>query len=317
MAPTGNKPKHAGKAIVAGGVSGAIEICCTYPLEFTKTVSQLDKSSSGGAMAVVRNTMRTAGPLGFYRGLSSMVYFATPKAAIRFSAFEQASGALTGKDGKPMFGSATSFVAGLVAGTAEALVVTTPQETIKIKLIDDAFKREVPRFNGFFHGVTTIVREEGFAGVYAGVAPTVLKVATAQATRFGVFHYIPAEYRKGALGAAASGAFAGGVSVLLFQGIDVIKSRMQGIEGSKYTSSLHCLSELVKNEGILALYKGVGPRISRVCCEVAITMSLYGEVVKLLNKYWITDDMKPNPGIIHSSSVTTELPRKPSAPTAK
>ena len=103
MAPTGNKPKHAGKAIVAGGVSGAIEICCTYPLEFTKTVSQLDKSSSGGAMAVVRNTMRTAGPLGFYRGLSSMVYFATPKAAIRFSAFEQASGALTGKDGKPMF----------------------------------------------------------------------------------------------------------------------------------------------------------------------------------------------------------------------
>ena len=35
--------------------------------------------------------------------------------------------------------------------------------TIKIKLIDDAFKREVPRFNGFFHGVTTIVKEIGRA----------------------------------------------------------------------------------------------------------------------------------------------------------
>jgi len=319
MAPTGNKPKHAGKAIVAGGVSGAIEICCTYPLEFTKTVSQLDKGG-GGAMGVIRNTLKTSGPLGFYRGLSSMVYFATPKAAIRFSAFEQASGALVGSDGKPMFGSMTSFVAGLIAGTMEAIVVTTPQETIKIKLIDDAFKREVPRFNGFFHGVSSIIREEGFAGVYQGVAPTIIKVATAQGTRFGVFHYIPPEYRKSAIGAAASGAFAGGVSVLLFQGIDVIKSRMQGLEGSKYTSSMHCLTDLVKNEGVLALYKGVGPRLSRVCCEVAITMSLYGEVVKLLNKYWITEDQKAAgsaPGrsrsigstqhVLRSSSVATEI----------
>ena len=30
--------------------------------------------------------------------------------------------------------SATSFVAGLIAGTLEAIVVTTPQETIKIKV---------------------------------------------------------------------------------------------------------------------------------------------------------------------------------------
>jgi len=316
MAPTGNKPKHAGKAIVAGGVSGAIEICCTYPLEFTKTVSQLDKGA-GGAMGVVRNTLRTSGPIGFYRGLSSMVYFATPKAAIRFSAFEQASGALVGGDGKPMFGSATAFVAGLIAGTAEAIVVTTPQETIKIKLIDDAFTREVPRFNGFFHGVSTIIKEEGLAGIYAGVAPTVLKVATAQGTRFGVFHYIPPEYRKTAVGTAASGAFAGGVSVLLFQFIDVIKSRMQGIDGHKYSSSIHCLTELVKNEGILALYKGVGPRISRVCCEVAITMSLYGEVVKLLNKYWITADQDEyKQQVLRSSSVAVPVHRSSSGPGA-
>ena len=67
MAPVGGKPKHPGKAIIAGGVSGAIEICCTYPLEFTKTVSQLDKGS-GGAWGVVKNTMKTEGPLGFYRG---------------------------------------------------------------------------------------------------------------------------------------------------------------------------------------------------------------------------------------------------------
>lgn len=242
-------------------------------------------------MAVVRNTMANEGPLGFYRGLSSMVYFATPKAAIRFGAFEAANNALKDGDGKPMFGSATAFVAGLIAGTCEAIVVTTPQETIKIKLIDDAFKAETPRFQGFFHGVSTIVKESGFSGIYAGLAPTILKVATAQGTRFGVFNFIPGEYRTGPFGSAVSGAFAGGVSVILFQFIDVIKSRMQGLEAHKYRSSMHCLTELIKNEGVMALYKGVGPRLSRVCAEVAITMTLYGEVVKLLNKYWITPDM--------------------------
>ena len=56
---------------------------------------------------------------------------------------------------------------------------------------------------------------------------------------------------------------------------------------------MHCLTETIKNEGVLALYKGVGPRMARVCAEVAITMTLYGEVVKLLNKYWITPDQLP------------------------
>ena len=55
--------------------------------------------------------------------------------------------------------------------------------------------------------------------------------------------------------AAASGAFAGGVSVLLFQGIDVIKSRMQGLDAGKYRSTMHCFTDILKNEGPLAFYK--------------------------------------------------------------
>lgn len=291
MAPV-NKPKDPVKAVVAGGLSGAIEICCTYPIEFTKTVQQLS-TDRPSAFKVVKDTLRTRGPFGLYKGLDSMVYFATPKAAIRFSAFEGASNAMRGKDGTPMFGKATSFVAGLCAGAIEAICVSTPQETIKIRLIDDQFKvGSTPRFNGFFHGVKTIVSEEGFGGIYHGLSPTILKVATAQATRFGVFNCIPAEYRKTPAGSAASGAFAGGVSVLAFQGIDVIKSRMQGLDAYKYSSSLDCLRTLIREEGVMALYKGVGPRLSRVCCEVAITMTLYGEVVKLLDSLWSTEEKR-------------------------
>lgn len=215
-----------------------------------------------------------------------MVYFAAPKAAIRFAAFETCSGLLTGPNGEDKFGlgKAKGFVAGLGAGTMEAIFVTTPQETIKVRLINDAFRTDgPPRYNSFYHGVRTIVAEHGLSGIYKGVVPTMVKVSTAQATRFGIFSAIPADQRNTPLKAAGSGAFAGGVSVLLFQGIDVVKSRMQGLDAHKYRSTVHCVKEILANEGPMAFYKGVGPRLTRVCLEVGITMSLYGEIVKALD----------------------------------
>lgn len=110
-----------------------------------------------------------------------MVYFAAPKAAIRFSGFEACSGLLTDKDGNDKYnlGSAKGFIAGLGAGTLEAIFVTTPQETIKVRLINDAFRTDgPPKYKSFFHGVKTIVGEQGLSGVYKGLLPTIIKVST-------------------------------------------------------------------------------------------------------------------------------------------
>ena len=41
--PAHLKPKHKGKAVLAGGISGVVEICMTYPLEYVKTTRQLSK----------------------------------------------------------------------------------------------------------------------------------------------------------------------------------------------------------------------------------------------------------------------------------
>jgi solute carrier family 25 (mitochondrial citrate transporter), member 1 len=172
------------------------------------------------AKNIISTTYATGGVLGFYRGLSSMVYFAAPKAAIRFAAFEACSGILTGPKGEDIYslGQAKGFIAGLGAGAMEAIFVTTPQETIKVQLVNDAFRTDgPPQYRSFFHGVKSIVAEHGLSGVYRGVVPTIIKVSTAQATRFGVFQCIPPEQRNTPIKAAGSGAFAGGVSVLLFQ----------------------------------------------------------------------------------------------------
>lgn len=45
--PAHLKPKHKGKAVLAGGISGVVEICITYPLEYVKTTRQLSKVRGG------------------------------------------------------------------------------------------------------------------------------------------------------------------------------------------------------------------------------------------------------------------------------
>lgn len=42
----------------------------------------------------------------------------------------------------------------------------------RTKLIDDQ-KREVPRYRGLVHGTVSIIKEEGFRGIYRGLGPVV------------------------------------------------------------------------------------------------------------------------------------------------
>lgn len=76
-----------------GGITGGIEICITFPTEYVKTQLQLDERSAkpryNGIADVVRQTVRSHGFFGLYRGLSVLVYGSIPKSAVRFSVLKQ------------------------------------------------------------------------------------------------------------------------------------------------------------------------------------------------------------------------------------
>ena len=56
-----------------------------------------------------------------------------------------------------------TLLAGLGAGVSEAILVVCPMETVKVKFIHDQTQPN-PKYKGFFHGVRTIVRQEGRLG---------------------------------------------------------------------------------------------------------------------------------------------------------
>lgn len=84
----------------------------------------------------------------------------------------------------------------------------------------------------------------------------------------------------------AFGAVAGAVSVFGNTPLDVVKTRMQGLEAAKYKNTADCAYKIWKNEGIAAFYKGTVPRLGRVCLDVAITFMIYDSFMDLFNKVW-------------------------------
>ena len=181
------RSEHRGpRSVVAGGLTGAINILIIFPTEFIKTQLQLDKartvlsahhsklaagtlspvatvlSSSQekvytGSVDVLKKTVRERGFLGLYRGVQVLLTGTIPTYAVRFGVFDNLKSELAGPDGQ--LSPVSRMLCGLCAGVAEATLVVTWIETLKVRLINDQ-RRKKPRFRGLAHAATTIIREE-------------------------------------------------------------------------------------------------------------------------------------------------------------
>lgn len=133
----------------------------------------------------------------------------------------------------------------------------------------------------------------GFLGVYKGVTATIMKQGSNQAIRFYVMESLKDLYKGDdpkkpvpKLVVGTFGALAGAASVFGNTPIDVVKTRMQGLEASKYKNTADCFMTIWRNEGPTAFYKGTVPRLGRVCLDVAITFMIYDSFMDLFNKFW-------------------------------
>jgi len=290
-----NKPKNPIKAVLAGGIAGGIEICITFPTEYVKTQLQLAEGTQKfkGIGDCVKQTVSSHGVRGLYRGLSSLLYGSIPKAAIRFGTFELLANQVREENKKLTV--MEGLLCGLGAGVAEAVFAVCPMETIKVKFIHDQTSAN-PKYRGFFHGVRCIVRDQGIRGTYQGLTATIMKQGSNQAIRFAVMTTLCNAYQGktnkdiGLLWKGFFGAIAGAASVFGNTPLDVVKTRMQGLQADKYKNTWDCAKQIYTNEGVKAFYKGTIPRLSRVCLDVALVFMIYDVTVQFLNKIYPTND---------------------------
>ncbi|KAJ3346094.1 threonine synthase [Entophlyctis luteolus] len=277
------------QSLAAGVIAGAIEGTITYPTEFVKTQLQLQGKSGGtqkfaGPIDVVRVTLRERGFFGLYRGLSALVLGTASKAGVRFLVFDQIKAALADKQGKVT--GARMMLAGLGAGVMarEAIVAVTPTETIKTKLIQDQNQKN-PRFKGLVHGTRIIFAEQGFKGLYQGVTTVIARQGANSAVRlsaYGLMREKLTEFYKTApipvYATFGIGAAAGVITVYTTMPLDVLKTKMQAEDArTRYRNTADCFVKTLREEGVLAFWKGATPRLGRLILHHAESLFLKTE----------------------------------------
>ncbi|KAH6638695.1 putative tricarboxylate transporter mitochondrial carrier protein [Truncatella angustata] len=284
--PAKSKKPSTTRSILAGALAGAVEISITYPAEFAKTRSQLNRHLGEGKKLPWP-------PFGgqWYAGCTTLIIGNSAKAAIRFVSFEQYKRMLADENGK--ISGPKNVIAGFFAGMTESLIAVTPTESIKTTLIDDR-KKPNPRMRGFLDAIPIIYRERGLRGFFQGLVPTAARQSANSAVRFGSYtslkqlaeSYTAPGEKLGMLGTFGIGGVAGIITVYATQPLDTVKTRMQSIEAKQvYGNSFRCASMIFKQEGVLTFWSGALPRLGRLVLSGGIVFAMYEKSMELFNKY--------------------------------
>lgn len=277
------------KNFVKGSITGFTEAAICYPTEYIKTQLQLQSKTNPefkGMTDCAVKTVQKDGPLALYRGALPLILGTTAKQSTRWAGYFVVFDKLKDEQGNVTM-LQRSF-AGACGGITEAVLVVTPVETLKSRVIDDT-RRGTGKYRGSVDGFAKIIRSEGPIGLYRGAVPTILKQGTNQAVRFPCQHFLlrmmvgdDKEKQKSPLINGVAGAGAGAISVVLTMPQDVIKTRMQGEDAKRlYSSTLDCARQIIAKDGFLFFYSGMWPRMVRVSLDVAITFCIF----PLLSQY--------------------------------
>lgn len=334
-----NKQKSSpGINLIAGGTAGLFEALCCHPLDTIKVRMQIYKKINSkehpnlkppGFIKTGKTIYNNEGFLSLYKGLGAVVIGIIPKMAIRFSSYEWYRTLLSDKQtGKVSTGN--TFIAGLLAGVTEAVMVVNPMEVVKIRLQAQHLPEQqivqaispnggatvnatattvaTTKYKNAVHAAYTIVKEEGFGAMYRGVSLTAARQATNQGANFTVYsklkEFLQNYQNKQILPSwetSLIGLISGAIGPFSNAPLDTIKTRLQKDKTVKNatknkTSSWKRIAQigaqLIKEEGVAALYKGITPRVMRVAPGQAVTFTVYEFVRGHLEKWGVFNSNK-------------------------
>lgn len=222
------------------------------------------------------STVKEHGLPRLYTGGLAFCISNASKSGIRFLTFDAARNAMP----KDVSGKTTvsgNLIAGLCAGVAESIIVLTPGENLKTRLIDDtAAARRCSRSS--IHAARSMLVEGGLRSFFRGVLPVTLKQSSNAMVRFTSYNFLATALNPhmGASSSIAAGSLAGVITVYCTMPFDNVKTQMQSISGrSMYQSSYDCMRQLVQRGGLGSLWKGTTPRLVRLSVSAALATILH------------------------------------------
>lgn len=194
----------------------------------------------------------------------------------------------------------TPLFAGIIArGLVSS--VATPLELVRTNLQSTPLSPQNPHtLTSVLTSIREATRAQGFLSLWRGLGPTLWRDVPFSGIYWALYEQIKRdlERRGNGLASAAfvSGAVSGTTAALITSPFDTIKTRRQALimnsalggSSQSRTSVFAVLRDIVRTEGVAALYAGLTPRIVKIAPACGIMISCY-EVSRLkILKFFIT-----------------------------
>eukprot|EP00758_Cryptobia_borreli_P001237 Tbor_TRINITY_DN2060_c0_g1::TRINITY_DN2060_c0_g1_i1::g.12067::m.12067 len=291
--------------LVLGGISGTLCRLPTHPLDTCKTVAFSSDRENPSFIQTAKRIWKREGFTGFYRGVGITVigafpgnalYFVTYDSLKKFSlSFDSSSSELEGVS-TIMSYIPRSFIhlgCGFGAETVSC-AIWVPVDVVKERLQSQGPNIQ-GRYTSSLDGFLTCLRAESIRGLYKGYFSTLASFGPFSAIYFASYEvfdsilhpFVDEPFMRGMIAALCGNSFSAAVT----NPLELIKTRLQiqtpmlrdnnkiavsrAVHGYKYHSIRDGLRQIVKDKGVLGLWRGTLARVAFTGPNAALTMGMY------------------------------------------
>ena len=297
---------------VAGLCAGFSTTLLTHPLDFFKLRLQLDTSSPNQLTAfkkiynqLVYSSSNNNGQLSYYkfiqniyRGIGPNLIGSTSAWALYFYMYRQFKDLnlliINKSNDDKHLKHYNYLLSAFLAGWSTS-ILTNPIWVIKTRMI--AIDRSSPNaYKSIINGISNIYENEGLKGFYRGLVPALFNVAQG-AVQLSIYDLLKRQISDNddndvndgnnksltTIQYVYSSSISKMLSTSIFYPLQMIRSRLQILTTNPPNYSIIPLTvNIIRREGILAIYKGLPANLLRVVPATCITFLVYEKSKQIL-----------------------------------
>uniref|UniRef100_A0A1J3HFK9 Mitochondrial uncoupling protein 5 n=1 Tax=Noccaea caerulescens TaxID=107243 RepID=A0A1J3HFK9_NOCCA len=308
------------KGFAEGGIASIVAGCSTHPLDLLKVRMQLHGESSSiqpnlrpalafqtsssvhappprvGIIGVGSQIIKKEGTRALFSGVSATVLRQTLYSTTRMGLYDILKTKWTDPETKsiPL---TRKLAAGFIAGGIGA-AVGNPADVAMVRMQADGRLPLVDRRNykSVLDAIAQMVRGEGVTSLWRGSSMTINRAMLVTASQLATYDSVKETIlekgllKDGLLTHVTASFAAGFVASVASNPVDVIKTRVMNMKvkagiAPPYKGAVDCALKTVKAEGIMALYKGFVPTVSRQAPFTVIMFVTLEQVRKVLKDF--------------------------------
>ncbi|XP_029362079.1 calcium-binding mitochondrial carrier protein SCaMC-3-like isoform X4 [Echeneis naucrates] len=277
------KSGYVWRQLMAGALAGSVSRTGTAPLDRLKVFRQVHGFSQfkGNLLSSFQSMMKEGGLPSLWRGNGMNVLKIAPETAIKFTAYEQIKNVMRGGNETRNLRVHERFLAGSLAG-AIAQTAIYPLEVLKTRLT----LRKTGQYSGIADCAKQILQREGVIAFYKGYVPNMLSIVPYAGIDLAVYETLKFAWLNrnrgladpGVMVLVGCGAVSSTCGQLASYPLALIRTQMQALDlekGAPKPSMLALLCNIVTQEGVAGLYRGISPNLLKVIPAVSLSYVVY------------------------------------------